>query len=146
KVFLRRRRRQVGTTQHEQVAQQRYEIEVREGGLKFIVNLSDYIDTGLFLDHRITRSMVRDTAAGKRFLNLFAYTSAFSVYAADGGASEVVTVDWSNTYLNWARRNMQLNGFESSQSRSDKGADPLRRGQKPNAIDSLPKGQTPFPI
>jgi len=113
KVFLKRRRRQVGLTQHEQVAQDRYEIEAHEGGLKFIVNLSDYIDTGLFLDHRITRDMVRTVASGKRFLNLFAYTGAFSVYAADGGASKVVTVDWSNTYLHWAQRNMQLNGFDS---------------------------------
>ncbi len=113
KVFFKRRRRQVGLTQHEQVAQDRYEIEVQEGGLKFIVNLSDYIDTGLFLDHRITRDMVRSVASGKRFLNLFAYTGAFSVYAADGGASKVVTVDWSNTYLQWAQRNMQLNGFDS---------------------------------
>jgi 23S rRNA G2069 N7-methylase RlmK/C1962 C5-methylase RlmI len=113
KVFLKRRRRQVGLTQHEQVAQDRYEIEAHEGGLKFIVNLSDYIDTGLFLDHRITRDMVRSVASGKRFLNLFAYTGAFSVYAAAGGASKVVTVDWSNTYLQWAQRNMRLNGFES---------------------------------
>jgi 23S rRNA G2069 N7-methylase RlmK/C1962 C5-methylase RlmI len=113
KVFLKRRRRQVGLTQHEQVAQDRYEIEVQEGGLRFIVNLSDYIDTGLFLDHRITRDMVRSVASGKRFLNLFAYTGAFSVYAAAGGASQVVTVDWSNTYLQWAQRNMQLNGFDS---------------------------------
>jgi len=113
KVFLKRRRRQVGLTQHEQVAQDRYEIEAHEGGLKFIVNLSDYIDTGLFLDHRITRDMVRTVASGKRFLNLFAYTGAFSVYAADVGATKVVTVDWSNTYLHWAQRNMQLNGFDS---------------------------------
>jgi len=113
KVFLKRRRRQVGLTQHEQVAQERYEIEAHEGGLKFIVNLSDYIDTGLFLDHRITRDMVRTVASGKRFLNLFAYTGAFSVYAAAGGASKVVTVDWSNTYLQWAQRNMRLNGFDS---------------------------------
>jgi 23S rRNA G2069 N7-methylase RlmK/C1962 C5-methylase RlmI len=113
KVFLKRRRRQVGTTQHEQLAADRYEIEAHEGGLKFIVNLSDYIDTGLFLDHRITRAMVRDVAAGKRFLNLFAYTGAFSVYAAAGGAKQIVTVDWSNTYLKWAERNMRLNGFDS---------------------------------
>ena len=112
-VFFKRRRRQVGLTQHEQVAQDRYEIQVQEGGLRFIVNLSDYIDTGLFLDHRITRDMVRNVAGGKRFLNLFAYTGAFSVYAAAGGASKVVTVDWSNTYLQWAQRNMQLNGFDS---------------------------------
>jgi 23S rRNA G2069 N7-methylase RlmK/C1962 C5-methylase RlmI len=117
KVFMKRRRRQVGLTQHEQVSQDRYELEVGEGGLRFIVNLSDYIDTGLFLDHRITRDMVRGVSAGKRFLNLFAYTGAFSVYAAAGGAAEVVTVDWSNTYLQWAQRNMRLNGFESPRHR-----------------------------
>ncbi len=112
KVFFKRRHRQVGNTQHEHIAEQRYEIEVREGGLKFIVNLSDYIDTGLFLDHRITRSMVRDVARGKHFLNLFAYTGSFSVYAADGGAASTTTVDWSNTYLEWAKANMERNGFD----------------------------------
>ncbi|MGV3485624.1 MAG: class I SAM-dependent methyltransferase [Planctomycetaceae bacterium] len=112
KVFFKRRHRQVGSRQHEHVADEKYEIEAREGGLRFIVNLSDYIDTGLFLDHRITRSMVRDIAAGKRFLNLFAYTGAFTVYAAAGGARETTTVDWSHTYLQWAKRNMVLNGFD----------------------------------
>ena len=92
----------------------RYEIAAREGGLRFSVNLSDYVDTGLFLDHRITRSLVRDAAKDQRVLNLFAYTGAFSVYAADGGAKSVTTVDWSTTYLDWARRNFILNGFESS--------------------------------
>jgi len=84
---------------------------VEENGLKFIVNLSDYLDTGLFLDHRITRQMVREQCAGKKVLNLFAYTGSFSVYAAAGGAAEVVTVDLSKTYLAWAEKNMQLNGF-----------------------------------
>jgi 23S rRNA (cytosine1962-C5)-methyltransferase len=84
---------------------------VTENGLKFLVNLSDYLDTGLFLDHRITRQRVREESAGKNVLNLFAYTGSFSVYAAAGGAAEVVTVDLSNTYLEWARRNMDLNGF-----------------------------------
>ena len=83
-----------------------------EGGLKFLVNLSDYLDTGLFLDHRITRSLVRDEAAGKRFLNLFAYTGSFTVYAAAGGAASTTTVDLSNTYLEWARRNLALNGLD----------------------------------
>jgi 23S rRNA (guanine2445-N2)-methyltransferase / 23S rRNA (guanine2069-N7)-methyltransferase len=110
-VFLKRRQRQRGTTQHEHLAHEQYEITVREGGLQFIVNLSDYVDTGLFLDHRITRSMVRDLARGAQVLNLFGYTGAFSVYAASGGAARTVTVDWSRTYLDWAQRNMQLNGF-----------------------------------
>ena len=79
--------------------------------MRFEVNLSDYLDTGLFLDHRIARGMVREAAAGKRFLNLFAYTGSFTVYAAAGGAASTVTVDLSNTYLDWAQRNMALNGF-----------------------------------
>lgn len=111
KVFFKRRNRQVGNTQHEHIADEKYELEVGEGGIRFLVNLSDYIDTGLFLDHRITRSMVRDVARGKRFLNLFAYTGSFTVYAAAGGAATTTTVDWSNTYLEWAKRNMSLNHF-----------------------------------
>ena len=79
--------------------------------VKSRVNLSDYLDTGLFLDHRVTREMVREESKNKAVLNLFAYTGAFSVYAASGGASKVITVDLSNTYLNWAQLNMELNGF-----------------------------------
>jgi 23S rRNA (cytosine1962-C5)-methyltransferase len=84
---------------------------VEENGLKFTVNLGDYLDTGLFLDHRVTRQMVREDSTGKKVLNLFAYTGSFSVYAAAGGATEVVTVDLSNTYLIWAKKNLALNGF-----------------------------------
>lgn len=85
---------------------------VEEAGLKFKVNLSDYLDSGLFLDHRITRSMVRTEAKDKKVLNLFCYTGSFSVYAAAGGASEVWSVDLSNTYLSWAEDNFRLNGLE----------------------------------
>lgn len=88
------------------------EFTAEENGLKFLVNLHDYLDTGLFLDHRDTRQMIRQQCAGKKVLNLFAYTGSFSVYAASGNASEVKTVDLSKTYLDWAKRNMQLNGFE----------------------------------
>jgi len=91
-----------------------HELVVEENGLKFIVNLGDYLDTGLFLDHRVTRQLVREECAGKKVLNLFAYTGSFSVYAAAGGAREVVTVDLSKTYLNWAEKNMALNGFADS--------------------------------
>ena len=87
-------------------------IVVHEGGLAFLVNLTDYLDTGLFLDHRITRSMVREKSHDKKVLNLFCYTGSFSVYAAAGNASEVVSIDLSNTYIDWARRNMELNGFK----------------------------------
>jgi 23S rRNA (cytosine1962-C5)-methyltransferase len=95
--------------QYEKLSGEKAEAIVHEAGLQFIVNLTDYLDTGLFLDHRTTRQMVRDEAAGKRVLNLFCYTGSFSVYAAAGGATEVVSVDLSKTYLAWAERNMGLN-------------------------------------
>jgi 23S rRNA (guanine2445-N2)-methyltransferase / 23S rRNA (guanine2069-N7)-methyltransferase len=112
KVFMKFRRRQRGLTQHEAFDSSAYTLEVGEGGLRFIVNLSDYVDTGLFLDHRNTRAMVREQAAGKRMLNLFCYTGSFSVYAAAGGAASTTSVDLSNTYLDWAAENLRLNGFE----------------------------------
>lgn len=87
------------------------EFTVHEGGLQFIVNLSDYLDTGLFLDHRVTRGLVRSQSPGRKLLNLFCYTGSFSVYAAAGGAVSIESVDLSNTYLDWCRRNMELNGF-----------------------------------
>ncbi len=90
--------------------------EVTEGGLRFLVNLTDYLDTGLFLDHRITRKMIREAAKGKRFLNLFAYTGSATVYAAAGGATTTTTVDLSPTYLDWARGTCELNGFSGSQA------------------------------
>ena len=116
-TFLKSRLRQRGATQYEKVDRSRCIYEVGEGGLRFLVNLSDYIDTGLFLDHRITRSEVRDQAKGKRFLNLFAYTGAFTVYAADGAAVETTTVDLSKQYLEWAQRNLKLNGFDGPEHR-----------------------------
>ena len=122
RVFLKQRNRQRGSQQYEHLDDEKYELFVHEGGLKFLVNLSDYVDTGLFLDHRITRGMVRDAAEGKRFLNLFAYTGAFSVYAAAGGAEHTTTVDWSRTYLEWAQRNMvanELGGSRNEFIRSD---------------------------
>lgn len=84
---------------------------VSENGLKFWINISDYLDTGLFLDHRPTRQRVREQCKDKRILNLFAYTGSFSVYAAAGGAASVTTVDLSNTYIDWARDNFDLNGM-----------------------------------
>ena len=86
--------------------------EVGEGGRRFLVNLSDYLDTGLFLDHRRTRALVAAEAAGKRVLNLFCYTGAFSVYAATAGASSSVSVDLSNTYLDWAADNLRRNRID----------------------------------
>ncbi|WP_230470469.1 class I SAM-dependent methyltransferase [Lujinxingia vulgaris] len=109
KVFVKTRRRQKGSWQYSKFAHERSEIVVHEDGLKFKVNLSDYLDTGLFLDHRITRQMVREESEGKSVLNLFAYTGAFTVHAIAGGARKTVTVDMSNTYLRWARENLALN-------------------------------------
>ena len=111
-IFVKLRQKKAGRTgQYQKTGAKQHEFIVEENGLKFIVNLSDYLDTGLFLDHRITRQLVREESKNKNVLNLFAYTGSFSVYAAAGGASEVVTVDLSNTYLKWAERNMQLNSF-----------------------------------
>lgn len=111
-IFLKLRQRKAGRLgQYQRLGQSRNEFVAEENGLKFIVNLSDYLDTGLFLDHRITRQMVKEQSTGRKVLNLFAYTGSFSVYAAAGGATEVVTVDLSKTYLQWAERNMQLNSF-----------------------------------
>ncbi len=114
-VFFKRRSRQRGKTQHEKVAATNQRVEVHEGGLNFFVNLADYVDTGLFLDHRITRQLVRESAAGKSFLNLFAYTGAFTVYAAAGGAKQTVSVDLSRTYIEWAQANMRANGFSGDE-------------------------------
>ena len=116
-TFLKYRRRQRGESQYERFGEQRRTCVVSEGGLRFEVNLSDYLDTGLFLDHRITRNMVREAAAGKRFLNLFGYTGSFTVYAAAGGAKSSTTVDLSNTYLDWAQRNMALNQLAGREHR-----------------------------
>ena len=90
---------------------------VGEGGLLFRVNFVDYLDTGLFLDHRITRDLLRSLAAGRHFLNLFAYTGTATVYAAAGAARTTTTVDLSATYLDWCRSNLQLNGFSGSAHR-----------------------------
>ncbi|MGE0371101.1 MAG: bifunctional 23S rRNA (guanine(2069)-N(7))-methyltransferase RlmK/23S rRNA (guanine(2445)-N(2))-methyltransferase RlmL [Gammaproteobacteria bacterium] len=114
-LFFKVRQRQKGAAQYEKLAEKRIFHEVREGGLRFLVNFEDYLDTGLFLDHRPTRALIRKLAPGTRFLNLFAYTGTASVYAAAGGAASTVTVDMSNTYLEWARSNMSLNGFTGRQ-------------------------------
>ena len=111
-VFLKLRQRKPGRLgQYQKYDVIQHEFEVDENGLKFFVNLSDYLDTGLFLDHRLTRQQVRTLCEGKKVLNLFAYTGSFSVYAAAGGSGEVVTVDLSKTYLNWAERNLAMNGY-----------------------------------
>jgi 23S rRNA (cytosine1962-C5)-methyltransferase len=97
------------------------EFIVEEGGLQFLINLGDYLDTGLFLDHRITRDMVRKTSSGKKVLNLFCYTGSFTVYAAAGGAVETVSIDMSNTYIAWAERNLRLNNITGNQHKLIRG-------------------------
>jgi len=114
RIFLKQRQRQRGESQYEKIGETRFTKIVGEGGLVFKVNLSDYLDTGLFPDKRLLRAMVREEAEGKRILNLFSYTGSFSVYAAAGGAVSTDSVDLSNTYLSWARENFSLNGFSAS--------------------------------
>ena len=114
-IALKTRQRGKGGEKYGRMDQRGEFIEVGEGGLKFLVNLWDYLDTGLFLDHRPLRARVRELARGKRFLNLFCYTGSVSVYAAAGSASETTSVDLSQTYLDWAARNLELNGFDLPQ-------------------------------
>jgi 23S rRNA (guanine2445-N2)-methyltransferase / 23S rRNA (guanine2069-N7)-methyltransferase len=117
RIALKQRRRGKGGEKYGRLDQRGEFLEVGEGGLKFLVNLHDYLDTGLFLDHRPLRARVRELARGKRFLNLFCYTGSVSVYAAAGGASETVSVDLSQTYLDWAARNFALNGLDPASNR-----------------------------
>jgi 23S rRNA (guanine2445-N2)-methyltransferase / 23S rRNA (guanine2069-N7)-methyltransferase len=115
RIHIRTRRRNKRGEQYQKVDDQAHFHVVGENGLKFRVNFDDYLDTGLFLDHRITRARLREAARGKRFLNLFAYTGTATVYAAAGGATSSTTVDMSRTYLDWAHRNLALNGFADRQ-------------------------------
>ena len=114
-VFLKRRfrqkDRQSGDGQYHRLEHRHCTKVVTEQGLRFEVNLSDYVDTGLFLDHRPTRALVRAQAAGLAVLNLFAYTGSFTCAARSGGAATTTTVDLSHTYLEWAGRNLALNGY-----------------------------------
>ncbi|WP_432745712.1 bifunctional 23S rRNA (guanine(2069)-N(7))-methyltransferase RlmK/23S rRNA (guanine(2445)-N(2))-methyltransferase RlmL [Methylobacter sp. G7] len=113
-VFLKIRRKQKSTDQYEKHDDQgRFHI-IEEGGCKLLVNFEDYLDTGLFLDHRPIRLMIQQQAKGKSFLNLFAYTGSATVHAAMGGATSTTTVDMSNTYINWAKKNMALNANEGT--------------------------------
>ncbi len=114
-VIVKLRRRQKGTDQYEKTrASKVISGIVREGNLKFGVNLTDYLDTGLFLDHRLLRHILTKSSSKKRVLNLFAYTGSLSCAAAVGGAEFVQTVDLSNTYLDWASDNLSLNDIKDS--------------------------------
>jgi len=108
-MFFKVRKRQKGGAQYEKLDQTGEFHEVREGPCRLLVNFTDYLDTGLFLDHRDTRTMLGQLAGGKRFLNLFGYTGTATVHAALGGAVSTTTVDMSYTYLDWAQRNFELN-------------------------------------
>jgi 23S rRNA (guanine2445-N2)-methyltransferase / 23S rRNA (guanine2069-N7)-methyltransferase len=116
-VVLKTRKKQAGLAQYEKQDQKNHKMTVAENGLKFIVNMYDYIDTGLFLDHRNTRQLIRKLARDRSFLNLFAYTGSVTVYAAAGGAKTTTTVDMSNTYINWAKENLAINGYSAEQHR-----------------------------
>lgn len=116
-VRLKVRRRQRGEAQYERLAQSGAFHEVREDGARLLANFDDYLDTGLFLDHRLTRGLVADLSKERTLLNLFCYTAAATVRAAVAGARASVSVDLSNTYLEWARRNLQLNGLDTAAHR-----------------------------
>ncbi|WP_375753988.1 bifunctional 23S rRNA (guanine(2069)-N(7))-methyltransferase RlmK/23S rRNA (guanine(2445)-N(2))-methyltransferase RlmL [Vibrio sp. HN007] len=109
-VVLKTREKKKGKSQYEKLSEGSNSIRVQEYGVELLVNLHDYLDTGLFLDHKITRKKLGEMAQGKDFLNLFAYTGSATVHAACGGAKSTTTVDMSKTYLDWAKENLQLNG------------------------------------
>jgi 23S rRNA (guanine2445-N2)-methyltransferase / 23S rRNA (guanine2069-N7)-methyltransferase len=117
RIQVRTRRRTRRGEQYEKLDAQENFHRILEAGLRFRVNFEDYLDTGIFLDHRLTRARLREAARGKRFLNLFAYTGTASVYAAAGGALATTSVDMSRTYIDWAQRNLALNGFTGAQHR-----------------------------
>jgi 23S rRNA (guanine2445-N2)-methyltransferase / 23S rRNA (guanine2069-N7)-methyltransferase len=114
-LFRKQRRQQKDGTQYEKHADTGIFHEVQEGPCRFLVNFSDYLDTGLFLDHRSTRALIGELAKDKHFLNLFGYTGTATVHAAIGGAASTTTVDMSKTYLDWAQRNLELNGLQWKQ-------------------------------
>ncbi len=117
RLFLKQRRRQKGGSQYQARPGPRRFHQVQEGGHRFLVNFTNHLDTGLFLDHRRTRALVGELARGRDFLNLFAYTGSATVYAGRGGARSTTTVDLSKTYLEWARRNLALNGLRGDRHR-----------------------------
>ncbi|AYA40677.1 bifunctional 23S rRNA (guanine(2069)-N(7))-methyltransferase RlmK/23S rRNA (guanine(2445)-N(2))-methyltransferase RlmL [Xenorhabdus nematophila] len=116
-LILKTRQRQKGKSQYEKMAEKQEFFLVNEYGAKFWVNLTDYLDTGLFLDHRLARKKLGEMSQGKDFLNLFAYTGSATVHAGLGGARSTTTVDLSRTYLEWAEKNLQVNGLTGRQHR-----------------------------
>ncbi len=136
-LAIKSRRRRQGREQHEKTGARGTDFTVTEAGLRFIVNLDAYLDTGLFADHRALRALVRERAAGRRMLNLFAYTGSFTVYAASGGAVESDTVDLSNTYLDWAARNFAQNRLDLARHR-------LVRADVREWLDAAPDAATRY--
>jgi 23S rRNA (cytosine1962-C5)-methyltransferase len=139
-VFIKQRKRMNHRTQqYEKTDAQKDFYTVEESGLKFLVNLSDYLDTGLFLDHRTTRLMVKAECAEKRVLNLFCYTGSFSVYAASGKASLVTSVDLSKTYLQWAEDNFVINLLKNKEQYQFIHADVVQylKTLQPNSYDII---------
>ena len=120
-IAVKERRRQRGKDQYQRQAPRNTVMELKEGQAKVLVNLHDYLDTGLFLDHRPVRLDIAARAKNKRFLNLFSYTAVASVQAGIGGAKVTTSVDMSHTYLQWARRNLSLNGLSESRHRTEHG-------------------------
>jgi len=116
-IYLKTRQRQRGSSQYQVLDKSREYFVVTEGAAKLWVNLKDYLDTGLFLDHRPMRRFIFEHSRDRRFLNLFAYTSSASVQAALGGARSTLSIDMSNTYLDWSRKNFELNGMGGSKHR-----------------------------
>ncbi len=113
-ISIKHRKKQRNNTQYEKISNKEKRITVKEGNCLFWINLSDYLDTGLFLDHRPTRLEVAATAEGKKVLNLFCYTASFSAHALSGGAAHVCSVDLSKKYLSWAKENITLNKYNNS--------------------------------
>lgn len=120
RIFIKARERQKGRKQYEKKGSSGKMYEVREGECSFLVNFTDYLDTGLFLDHRPVREKIHREARGKRFLNLYGYTGTATVHAAIGGAASTTTVDLSSTYLHWAKMNLALNGLTELRNKVEK--------------------------
>ncbi len=116
-IFCKNRKRQKGKEQYQRINSSGEFLTMREGGNRFLINFTDHLDCGIFLDGRMTRELIRTLAKGKRFLNLFCYAGTATVYAAGGGAKTTTSVDHSNTYLSWAKENLALNGFSGGNHR-----------------------------
>ena len=119
-IFLKTRLKQKGHNQYDRLGMQNTFYRVHEGGFVFLVNFTDYLDTGIFLDQRTIRELIGNHSKGKRFLNLFSYTGTASIYAAKGGAKRTTSVDTSNTYLSWAEKNMKINDIYPGNHRMEK--------------------------